>query len=91
MAEMEVLDFQLCSYQLSSGWKEMPKCLTSKVTGWLEAGEARCKPVPVDRRVMRHFHKHQLACIAQQVLTPEKHLPQSRLRDGVSDTTRVRF
>ena len=25
--------------------------LTLKVTGWLEAGEARCKPVPVDRHV----------------------------------------
>ena len=28
--------------------------LTFEVRGWLEAGEARCKPVPLDRGVMHH-------------------------------------
>ena len=29
-----------------------------KLTGWGEAGEARCKPVPVDRSVRHDVHSH---------------------------------
>lgn len=31
------------------------KGLTFKVRGWLEAGEARCKPVPLHRNVRGYF------------------------------------
>ena len=51
------------------------KTLTFKVTGWVEAGEARCKPVPVTAEdavaVIRIIEAAFLSSQQQKVVRPE--------------------
>ena len=62
-----------------------------EVTGWLEAGEARCKPVSVDRQVMRHFHRYPLVCRVPRARMFAKHLLRFHQSDDVTNATRVHF
>ena len=68
--------------------------LTSKVRGWLEAGEARCKPVPLDRSVRGHgIHEMLQLSLILPVREPRDFLKHNALTNwhlGLGNAIRYR-